>query len=399
VVNSCHLASLSGPDEDRWLPMFWALDYFKSAQADEVNRSGWRMPPVNESLIPDSQRARELFVDAMDRWDEEQADVATAGIVRTMGATDVFNLFAQYAARDFRAIGHKAIYLANAWRTLQVIGWEYAEPVMRSLSMALMNHGDDSNPAQSDLPADRPWREHEKLLSRVPANWLDGKNDSAAPRELLTAFRSASAANAAEAAAALLEKNVSPQSLWDGVFVGGGELLMQQPGIVSLHGLTTANAVHYLWRNASDETLRKKLLLQACAFNSLFREAARGRGELADVTVEKLEPHSQGSEPQPSLDEIAADISANRMQAASKVEAYLSSGGNADDFVAATRRLIFLKGRDSHDYKFSSAVLEDYRHVSPEWRDKFLAMSVFNLKGSGDRDNSLVARTRAALNA
>lgn len=31
VVNSFHLASLSGPDEDRWLPIFWALDYFKSS--------------------------------------------------------------------------------------------------------------------------------------------------------------------------------------------------------------------------------------------------------------------------------------------------------------------------------------------------------------------------------
>ncbi|MCA9228108.1 MAG: twin-arginine translocation signal domain-containing protein, partial [Planctomycetales bacterium] len=30
VVNSAHLASLAGPDEERWLPIFWALDYFKS---------------------------------------------------------------------------------------------------------------------------------------------------------------------------------------------------------------------------------------------------------------------------------------------------------------------------------------------------------------------------------
>ncbi len=26
VVNSAHLASLSSPDQDRWLPIFWALD-------------------------------------------------------------------------------------------------------------------------------------------------------------------------------------------------------------------------------------------------------------------------------------------------------------------------------------------------------------------------------------
>src|SRR5690349_16215763 len=33
VVNSAHLASLSSPDADRWLPIFWALDYFKDSQA------------------------------------------------------------------------------------------------------------------------------------------------------------------------------------------------------------------------------------------------------------------------------------------------------------------------------------------------------------------------------
>src|SRR6266540_2608027 len=36
VVNSAHLASLSSPDEDRWLPIFWALDYFKDSQAADA---------------------------------------------------------------------------------------------------------------------------------------------------------------------------------------------------------------------------------------------------------------------------------------------------------------------------------------------------------------------------
>ena len=36
VVNSAHLASISGPDEDRWLPIFWAIDNFKSSQARDI---------------------------------------------------------------------------------------------------------------------------------------------------------------------------------------------------------------------------------------------------------------------------------------------------------------------------------------------------------------------------
>src|ERR1700751_5837532 len=45
VVSSAHLPSLSSPDADRWLPIFWALDYFKSAQAQTEKESGWHMAP------------------------------------------------------------------------------------------------------------------------------------------------------------------------------------------------------------------------------------------------------------------------------------------------------------------------------------------------------------------
>ena len=61
---------------------------------------------------------------------------------------------------------------------------------------------------------------------------------------------------------------------------------------------------------------------------------------------------------------------------------YLGKGGSAEKLMAQARRLIFAKGTDSHDYKFSSAVLEDYYHVSPAWRPRFLAASMANLRGS-----------------
>lgn len=399
VVNSCHLASLAGPDEDRWLPIFWALDYFKSAQADERERSGWRMAPVNESLVPDATASSRMFTEGMEAWDLEKADAATAGLVRTAGATDVFNHFARYAARDYRSIGHKAIFLANAWRTLQVIGWEFAEPVLRSLTFALLNHSGEPNPARSDLEADRPWRENGEKITRIPNDWLDGETDDGVPPHLFAAFREGSPSAAADAAVVALARGASPQSVWDGVFVGAGELLMRQPGIIGLHGLTTANAMHYLWRHAGDDMLRRRLLLQACSFNPMFLESAQGRGRLSERTVQSLESTPTGAQGRAAVDEILADISSNRMTAAEKVSGFLSSGGDAYELIDAARRAVFFKGTNAHDYKFSSAVLEDYPHVSPAWRDRFLATSVFNLKGSGDRDSGLVERTRAALGA
>jgi len=80
-------------------------------------------------------------------------------------------------------------------------------------------------------------------------------------------------------------------------------------------------------------------------------------------------------------------------------EAYLKANPDPRPLTDAARRLVFRKGTDSHDYKFSSAVLEDCAHVSPAWRDRFLAASVFWLKGSGGADTNLVRRTREALKA
>ena len=45
ALQSVHLTALNLPDEERWLPVFWALDYFKRAQEQERRQSGWTMGP------------------------------------------------------------------------------------------------------------------------------------------------------------------------------------------------------------------------------------------------------------------------------------------------------------------------------------------------------------------
>ena len=70
--------------------------------------------------------------------------------------------------------------------------------------------------------------------------------------------------------------------MWDGLFLGAGELLMRQPGIVGLHTLTTLNAMHYCARTTGDADLRKLLLLQAASFLPMFRDAMKARGKVGD---------------------------------------------------------------------------------------------------------------------
>src|SRR5439155_25528205 len=94
VVNSAHLASISSPDDQRWLPIFWALDYFKSSQAQDEKEGNWTMAPGDESHVPPPHKALQAFTDAMDHWDEAAADAAVAGLARTAGANELFDVFA-----------------------------------------------------------------------------------------------------------------------------------------------------------------------------------------------------------------------------------------------------------------------------------------------------------------
>jgi len=97
VVHSAHLASLAAPDTDRWLPLFWALDNFKSAQASGViENHRWVMPPVNESRLPPSTRAQRRFMEAMDNWDEEGVDSADRK------QREVVNWFARHAGSGMK---------------------------------------------------------------------------------------------------------------------------------------------------------------------------------------------------------------------------------------------------------------------------------------------------------
>jgi hypothetical protein len=398
VINSAHLASLAATDRDRWLPLFWSVDNFKSSQARNAKEGNWHMGPVAEGKLPSAAKARKRFTEAMDAWDEEGADAAVTSLARNAGAGEIFELFCRYGARDFRDIGHKAIYVANGFRTLGAVGWRHAEPFLRSLAYALLDHRGSGNPAKGNDIADVPGRVNAKRARELAGKGRGGKHSAEAGRDLLATLRTASANDASLKVAELLKKGIHPDSLWDGLFLSAGELLMRAPGIVGLHCVTSTNALHYAHqKSASDET-RRYLLLQNAVFLALFREELKRRDELGKGAVDKLEKAEVKAEGAKAIAEIFTDISEDRTLAARKTLALLEKEpARVQPLMAAARRLVFAKGRDSHDYKFSSAALEDYYHLSPAWRARFAATTMFYLHGSEDPDNDLIRRTRAAL--
>jgi hypothetical protein len=352
------------------------------------------MSALDEAKVPSADNARRAFTEAMDNWDVDAANVAVAALARAAGAEEIVELFWRYGMRDFRDIGHKAIFVANSTRTLNTIGWRHAEPVLRSLAFALLEHEGD-NPAKRDGDPDRPYRENVKRLAEIgPLSRSGRKASPEATSDLMAALRTATAPEASDKVAQMLKGGVHPSSVWDALFLTAAEQLARQPGIVGLHCVTSTNALNQAYQLSGRDDTRKMAMLQAAAYLAMFRQRMGKMPELRLDTLEKADGKSV------TVEEVFADVGKDRLAAARKALTLLEGGTeSAQAMMAAARRLIFAKGRDSHDYKYSSALLEDYFQVSPRFRSRYLASGLFQLKNAGDPDNNLIARTRAALGA
>lgn len=169
---------------------------------------------------------------------------------------------------------------------------------------------------------------------------------------------------------------------------------MCKPGIVSLHAVTSSNALRYAFDAAADDETRKMLLLQNASFVPLFRNAL---GKADERRIDQLEAEPPKAKGRDAVAEIFADASRDRMTAARKALGYLNQNPQPRELMDMARLLVFLKGTDSHDYKYSAALLEDWSGLSSPWRERYLAAGMFLLRGSGGPDNGLVQRIRAAI--
>ncbi len=381
ALQSVHLTALNLPDEERWLPVFWALDYFKRAQEQERRQSGWTMGPEPDPVAGTVETARKSLIDALERWDLEAVDPAILDFARLATPEQLSELLFRYSTRDLREIGHKAIAVQNVHRLLPIVGPEYALPVLRSLAAALQNHGNDPNPATRDLPSDRTWREFQAMLGEIPKTWKQGRRDAAARNELVRTFREVSELDAGQAVIDLLKHGVSTDSIWEGLFATAAELVLRRPTVVPVHALTSANAFHYVFRHARAETTQLLALLQSAAFMPAFRR--RVRNARPDLRVDELEPLAVSGDGAEALRDAFSELPHDRTSGARKALHYLQHGGSADTFVASARRQLARNGRQSHDYKFTEAALENHREMVPTaWRDRILSASMAYFTGS-----------------
>ena len=193
VIHAAHVIGLQSPPNSRPLPLFYALDVFKTAQERDARSStgDYVMRSIDQTNIS-AAKALPEFLSSMESWDSSRAERAVTSVARHRSATEAFEIMWRYGVRDYRNIGHKAIFVANAERTLRTIGWQHSEPVLRSLVLGLLDFGleqEVNGYAFADQCYSSNVDQVSKILPRMAADWSAKPADPAVTRTILKEIR------------------------------------------------------------------------------------------------------------------------------------------------------------------------------------------------------------------
>jgi hypothetical protein len=353
----------------RALPLFFALDQFKASQERDARGKDYTMAPLAGAL-PSPDRAVGELTAAMEAWDEERAERAVAVLARTRGAAEVFELLWRYGVRDYRNIGHKAIFLSNACRTLHTIGWQHGETVLRSLVLGLLDFGKETKVNGFALE-DQTYSHNARRPGQA---WTTGPAEVGDTMAVLAAIRDNTPVKACDEVAARMAKGLTPASVWDAVHLAAAELTMRTAGggiITGIHSVSAANAMHYAWQTAADGRTRLLILQQAVGWMGQFRIwAEMGKG-IRSMHVDDV-PHSEKSFVE--IFERAKTVDGRRQ------------------YVAETLRHVIPKANEVHYYKFPAALIEDIPLVSPRWQPHLAATISYYTKGPTDVETAPMKR-------
>jgi hypothetical protein len=337
----------------------------------------------------------------MESWDVERAERAIVAVARNRSGAEAFEKLWLYGARDYRNIGHKAIFIANAHRTLNAIGWQHAEPVLRSLTRGLLAFAPDQEVNGYKLKDQCYGKNVEltaKTLPAVSKLSSDQPSNASAVRELCATLREAPpVAACTQIANRLASKRCGFADAWDAVHLSAAELCMRvgtNNTIVGIHAVTSANALHHAYSTASTSSSRILLLLQAAGWMVQFRTWAVSRDQqLRPLSITDLEPHSKLE----SIETILARPASEIDRAASEALMLARDARERQALLAAALRTTVPRANEVHYYKYLAALVEDVPLVSPEWQPHLSAACLYYTKRPNDPEPEPMTRARKAI--
>ena len=159
-----------------------------------------------------------------------------------------------------------------------------------------------------------PYEANLENARKIRDDWQTGKPDPSATRSLLETFRQATPEEASAEAVKLLNQGVAPESLWDAVILAANETLMRAPGILAIHAVTSANALHFIFGASGDDTTRRLALLQAVGWQPMFRGRIKP-GEAARPSTPSSRRPPRPRAPRPSATSSPPSTRASRARA------------------------------------------------------------------------------------
>ena len=408
VIHAAHLISLQAPANSRLLPLFYAFDVFKAAQERDAGAStgDYVMRPMRDA-VPPAATAMADFTSAMESWDTPRAERAVVSLARYRNAAEAFEQLWRYGVRDYRNIGHKAIFVANAERTLRTIGWQHSEPVLRSLVLGLLDFGKEQQ-VNGYAFADQCYAGNVKRVSnslpRMDAAWAARPADPAVTRNVLKDIRTASPEEACAAVAERLAKGgAGAPAIWDAVHLAGCELRMRVSGgatITGVHAVTSCNGLHHAYLSATDPAIRLLVLLQSVGWMGQFRTWAETRKDgVRNFSIDEMEPSTAKVESESAALDALANVASNTDDSAARVMRLARSAQSRQAFLSTATRFTLGKADEVHYYKYLASLIEDIPLVSAEWQPHLVASVAYYCKGSKDTEPVWAQRARAALGA
>ena len=409
LVHSAHQISLDLSPQERLLPLFWAVDHIKWQQQD--------FPTPAVTALKGAEIAPEKveteFHEAMRQNDTERGERAVAALGRSTGSRQAFDALWQYGCRDVSLIGHRAIAVTSCWRTLETIGWQHAEPVLRFAVYNLLT----SNGGPDDYYRPNLARV-DQALGELPTGWAVGLPDRTTTTELFSELRQGQSERACELAVRILAEGRGAQAVWDALHVAAAELLILHPannriGGRPLHLNTTVNALHHAFETSVTPRIRLLILLQATAWVGDFFRVHLDTQMLKESKLVDLEGARPATSVRDAVQEFFDELPPRilppktpggyvlikreaRTEMGRKAFALANQGPEAARlYMHAARHWLCAKAViEAHEFKLPAALFEDYELVSPLWRPRLLAGSAHWLHGSQSPDSELLQQAR-----